>query len=217
MRKIEAKHSKTGQVAVYLRVSTLDQEKGIQSQEMALKAYLEGHGIKDAKWYRDRMSGGTTNRPNFEVMQRDIFAGKVKTVICWKLDRLSRSLRDGINVLCDWLEKDVRVIAVAQQLDFSGPIGQLIASVLFSLAAMERENLRENTKRGMQAAKAKGIKLGKRPKLFAKHIVPLLESGLSLGETARRLGKSRQAVYDALEREDVDLSAVRRASKTTIS
>ena len=90
------------------------------------------------------------------------------SVPCWKLDRLSRSLKDGINILTDWLEKDVRVIATAQQLDFSGAVGQLIASVLFALAAMERENLRENTKRGIAAARARGVRLGKRPKLFAK-------------------------------------------------
>lgn len=215
MIQIKAKNRESGRVAVYLRVSTLDQEKGLQSQEMALKAYLQDHGIEGAKWYWDRMSGGTIKRPGFEMMQRDVFAGRVKTVICWKLDRLSRSLQDGINLLCNWVKQEVRVIAVAQQLDFSGPTGQLVASLLFSLAAMERENLRENTKRGMQAAKAKGVKLGKRPKLFAKDIVPLLTTGLSLGATARKLGKSRQAVYSALEREGIDLDIVRRKSRAT--
>lgn len=190
--------------AVYLRVSTLDQEKGLASQENALSHYLKGHGIAGAKWYRDRLSGGTTKRPAFEQLRKDIFAGNVKTVICWKLDRLSRSLRDGINILCDWLDKDVRIVAVSQQLDFSGTVGQIVASVLFAVAQMERDNLRENTKRGMQAAKAKGVKLGKRPKLFAKDIVPLLEGGMSVSAAARELRKTRQALYNALAREGVD-------------
>jgi DNA invertase Pin-like site-specific DNA recombinase len=68
---------------------------------------------------------------------------------------------------------------------------------------MERENLRENTKRGMEAAKARGVKLGKRPKLFAKDIVPLLESGLSIGEVAEKLNKTRQAIYNSLKRENI--------------
>ena len=186
--------------ACYIRVSTLDQDKGLKSQEKALRDYCENHGLRDVKWYRDILSGATTARPAFEKLQRDIFTGAIHTVVCWKLDRLSRSLKDGIDTLCTWLAGNVRVVSVTQQLDFSGPTGQLIASVLFAVAAMERENIRENTKRGLVAAKARGVKLGKRPKLFAKDIRPLLDAGLSVTATARRLGKSRQAVYDALDR-----------------
>jgi len=195
-------------VAIYVRVSTLDQEKGIQSQEQAIKDYLQGHGIRGVRWYRDRLSGKDTKRPAFERLQRDIFNGQVKTVVCWKLDRLSRSLRDGINVLCDWLEKEVRIVSVSQQLDFNGTVGQMIASVLFAVAQMERENLRENTKRGLAAAKAKGVRLGKRPKLFARDIVPLLQQGLGITAVANKLGKSRQAIYDCLRREGVDVDSL---------
>ncbi|MHB9070953.1 MAG: recombinase family protein [Sedimentisphaerales bacterium] len=191
--------------AAYCRVSTLDQEKGLKSQEKSLQDYCDNHGFTNLVWYRDKITGSTTDRPAFNKLQRDIFDGKIKTVVCWKLDRLSRSLKDGINILTGWLEKDVRVIATAQQLDFSGAVGQLIASVLFAIAAMERENLRENTKRGMAAAKARGVKLGKRPKLFAKDIIPLIESGLSIGEVAERLNKTRQTIYNALKRDKVNL------------
>jgi DNA invertase Pin-like site-specific DNA recombinase len=100
-------------VAAYLRLSTLDQERGIQSQEKAISDYLAGHRLTDVVWYRDRLSGATTTRPAFTKLQRDIFCGKIKTVVTWRLDRLSRSLRDGVNVLADWLEKDVRVVAVS--------------------------------------------------------------------------------------------------------
>ena len=198
-------HKNIKMIAVYCRVSTLDQEKGLKSQEKSLQDYCDNHGLTNLVWYRDRITGSTIDRPAFNKLQRDIFTGKVNTVVCWKLDRLSRSLKDGINILTDWLEKNVRVIATAQQLDFSGAVGQLIASVLFAIAAMERENLRENTKRGMAAAKAKGVKLGKRPKLFAKDIVPLLQSGLSIGEVAIKLNKTRQAIYNALRRENSNL------------
>lgn len=196
-------------IAVYCRVSTFDQEKGLRSQEKSLKDYCDNHELVRLVWYKDKITGSTTNRPAFTKLQRDIFNGKIGTVVCWKLDRLSRSLKDGINILTDWLEKDVRVIATAQQLDFSGSVGQLIASVLFALAAMERENLRENTKRGLAAAKVKGVKLGKRPKLFAKNIVPLLQDGFSIARVSKKLGKTRQAIYDALKRDGVDLARLR--------
>ncbi|QDT52245.1 Transposon Tn3 resolvase [Caulifigura coniformis] len=193
-------------IAVYVRVSTFDQEKGIESQKTVLREYLEAHGMGEARWYTDRMSGATTKRPEFEKLQKEVFSGRVKCIVCWKLDRISRSLKDGINVLTDWIEKDVRVVAVAQQLDFSGTVGQLIATVFFALAQMERENLRENTKRGMYDARLRGARIGKRPSLFAKDIVPLLEKGMSLSGAAKHLKKSRQAVYDCLKREQIDLS-----------
>jgi DNA invertase Pin-like site-specific DNA recombinase len=191
--------------AVYVRVSTFDQEKGIQSQEMALRQYLEGHGVADAVWYTDRLSGATMQRPAFKRLQKEIFAGRVQTVVCWKLDRLSRSLKDGINTLCDWIEKGVRIVAVSQELDFSGPAGKLIASVLFSLAEMERENLRENTKRGLMAAKARGVKLGRRPTIHADDIVTLLRAGLPVAEVAQR----RMGIYKCLRRAGVDPKAMR--------
>ena len=195
-------------VGVYLRVSTFVQEKGLRSQEKALQDYCKNQGFSNVLWYRDKLTGSQINRPAFNKLQRDIFSGRIDAVVCWKLDRLSRSLQDGINVLCDWLKKKVRVISVTQQLDFSGVTGQLVASVLFAVAAMERENLRENTKRGIAAAKAKGVKLGKRPKLFAKNITPLLESGLSISQVSERLGKTRQAIYNALKREGVEISRI---------
>jgi len=188
-------------VGVYLRVSTHDQEKGIESQRHALEEYLSNHGIAGAKWYEDRLSGSNTARPQFQQLQRAIFKGQIKTVVCWKLDRLSRSLKDGITILTDWIADGVRVVSVAQQLDFTGTIGQMVAGILFALAQMERENLRENTKRGMAKAKAAGVKLGKRPKLFACDIKALLEQGMSMTQVAAHLGKSRQACYNALRRE----------------
>jgi DNA invertase Pin-like site-specific DNA recombinase len=196
-------------VAVYCRVSTYDQEKGLKSQEKALQDYCSNLGFGNLIWYKDKTTGSKIDRPAFNKLQKAIFDGKVDTVVVWKLDRLSRSLKDGINTLTDWLKKGVRIIATTQQLDFSGAVGQLIASVLFAVAAMERENLRENTKRGIAAARSRGIKLGKRPKLFAKDIVPLLQDGFSITRVSKKLGKTRQAIYDALKRENVDLDKLR--------
>lgn len=192
--------------AVYLRVSTFDkQTKGMDSQERALKEYCSNHRFTNLLWYKDRLSGATTKRPAFVQLQKDIFKGKVDTVIVWKLDRLSRSLQDGVNVLCGWLKKGIRVIAITQQLDFNGAVGQMIASLLFAVAAMERESLRENTKRGIAAARARGAKLGKRPGKWCEEVLPLIEGGMSVAAVAAKLDKSRQAVYNVLEREGIEI------------
>jgi len=60
----------------------------------------------------------------------------VKTVVVWKLDRISRRLRDGINLLADWCEKGVRVVVVTQQIDLSGAVGRMVANVSFGLAEL---------------------------------------------------------------------------------
>lgn len=205
---MSTKPPKNNTVAVYVRVSTLDQEKGLASQEKAIAAYLAGHGFSQVIWYRDRLSGKDTRRPAFQRLQKDIFAGKVRTVVCWKLDRLSRSMRDGVCVLTDWLERGVRVVAVSQQFDFSGSVGQLVAGVLFAVAQMERENLRENTKRGMAAAKARGVRIGKPRSLPVGSIVQQIRGGQSIGAIAKAMGVSRQGIYSALSREGIELDAV---------
>ena len=66
-------------------------------------------------------------------MQDAIFAGEIDTVVVWKLDRLARNLKEGVNVLADWCQRGVRVIAITQQIDLSGPVGNLIATLLFGI------------------------------------------------------------------------------------
>jgi DNA invertase Pin-like site-specific DNA recombinase len=75
-------------------------------------------------------------RPVFDRLQKAIFTGTVTTVVVWKLDRISRGQRDGVNLLADWCE---RVVAVTQQIDLSGTVGRMVASVLFGLAEIESE------------------------------------------------------------------------------
>ena len=157
--------------------------------------------ITNIRIYRDKMTGSKINRPQLNKLQEDIFLGKISTVICWKLDRLSRSLKDGINLLVDWLDRDIRVIAVSQQFDFNGSVGKLIASVLLGIAEMERQNIRENIIRGMNNARKQGKKIGgKEPKLFADDILKLKKQGLNMSQIAKRLGVSRQACYLAIKR-----------------
>jgi DNA invertase Pin-like site-specific DNA recombinase len=187
-------------IAVYLRVSTNDQENGIASQEAAIASYLAGQGIEEATYYRDRLSGKDLNRPAFEAMQKAIAAGEVRTIIVWKLDRISRNLRDGVNVLTDWLDKNVRVVAIAQQIDFSGAIGKMLAAVLLGLAELERDNLRENTRRGLNAARERGVKLGKPIRIDAASVCELRATGLSTVDIATRLNCSPSGVRQAIAR-----------------
>jgi len=56
------------------------------------------------RWFEDVESGATTRREGLDALQKAIFAGEVKTVVVWKLDRLAQSLRDGIDILSGWYD-----------------------------------------------------------------------------------------------------------------
>ena len=159
---------------------------------------MDGHGITDVRWYLDKgKTGDNLNRPAFEQLQADIFDGIIKTVVVFKLDRLSRSLQDGINTLCGWLDNGIRLVSVSQAHDFKGGTGKLIASVLFSIAEMEQETRRERQAAGIAAAKADGVYFGRKVGTFKgkpKRAGQLRERGLNDDEIANALGISRRTV-----------------------
>lgn len=181
-------------VGVYIRVSTVGQNEAGQRAEVA--KWLAGHGLK-ATYYIDRETGDNLDRPAFTRLQADIFAGAVKTVVVWKLDRLSRSLQDGINTLCDWLGRGVRLVSVTQQLDFAGPTGKLVAAVLFAVAEMEQQTRRERQAAGIAIAKQEGKYQGRKAgtlKADASRARKLQGKGLTGEEIAQALGVTRRTV-----------------------
>ncbi len=140
-------------IACYVRVSTKRQRT--DSQRAEIKRWLDGNGIdlSTVVWFEDKETGKTLCRPAFEKLQKAVFNGQVKTVVVWKLDRLSRSLRDGVNVLADWCERGVRVVSTTQGVDLSGPVGRMVAALLLGVAEIELEYRRERQAAGIRVAK----------------------------------------------------------------
>jgi DNA invertase Pin-like site-specific DNA recombinase len=148
-------------------------------------------------WYEDQETGTTLKRPAFELLQAHIFAGKIKTVVVWKLDRLSRNLRDGVNVLADWAEKGLKIVVVTQQLELNGVIGRTIAALLLGLAEIEHGHIKERQKAGIAAAKARGAYKGRQPgtrKASPERARELATKGNNLNEIAAALGISKRTV-----------------------
>lgn len=183
-------------VAVYIRVSTTEQN--LEGQRLAIRAWLSAHGMEEAEWYEDRgESGEKLSRPAFDRLQRDIFLGKVKTVVVYKLDRMSRSIVDGVNLINDWVNRGIRIISVTQQIDFSGTVGKMIASVLLAVAQMESETRRERQAEGIKAAKLEGKYQGGKPgwrKGRVAEVVKLRRQGLTHLQIAQATGLSRHTV-----------------------
>ena len=139
----------------------------------------------------------TTNRPALDRLQSAIFVGHHATVVTWRLDRLSRTQRDGINLLANWCDAGVRVVSITQQLDLSGAAGRLIAGVLFAVAEMELETMKERQRVGIEAAKERGVYQGRKPgttKAKPARARKLRDKGLTQHEIAAALGVSRTTV-----------------------
>jgi DNA invertase Pin-like site-specific DNA recombinase len=189
-------------VGIYVRVSTAGQN--IDGQKQEIERWLKGNGVANARWYIDKATGNNLKRPAFERLQKDIFNGEIETVVCWKLDRLSRALRDGINVLADWCDKGLRVVATSQMIDFNGSLGKMLAAVLLGIAEMEQEVRRERQAVGIAAAKARGVYFGRQcgtTKATPRRAHQLREKGLTVEEISQAIGVSVRTVFRYLEQQ----------------
>jgi DNA invertase Pin-like site-specific DNA recombinase len=182
----------------YVRVSSRRQNDVGQRAE--IQKWLDANGIdpKKVEWYCDKESGTTLKRPEFARLQADIFRGNVRCVILWKLDRLSRRLKDGITTLADWSERNLRVVVVTQQLDINGAVGRMIAALLLGLAEIENEFRKERQAAGIEQAKKKGKYRGRANgtlKGNPARVVELRDKGLTAHEIGTALGLSLRTVW----------------------
>lgn len=181
--------------AAYVRVSTIGQNEEGQRREIA--KWLQCQGITDVRWYVDKETGDHLDRPAFVQLQGDIFDGSVEAVVVWKLDRLSRSIIDGVTTLAKWCEQGIRVVSVTQQLDFNGALGKMLAAIFFGVAEMEQETRRERQRAGIEAAKERGVYRGRQKgttKATPARARELTIKGLSTEEISKAMRVSRRTV-----------------------
>lgn len=110
-------------------------------------------------------SGGNTERPALKRLMADVRAGRVDTVVIYKLDRLSRSLLDFCKLVEEFDQYKVAFVAVTQQINTSSSMGRLMLNVLLSFAQFEREIISERTRDKIAASRRKGIWSGGMPLL----------------------------------------------------
>ena len=185
-------------IACYCRVSSRRQKN--DSQKAEITRWLRAHGISTSKvtWFEDKETGKTVRCDAFDQMEKAIFDGTIKTVVVWKLDRISRRLKDGINLLADWCERGVRVVSITQQIDLSGPVGRMVASVMFGLAEIELEYRRERQQAGIAVAKNRGVYRGRQKgttKSKPTRAGQLRKQGLTIPEIANALAVSERTVF----------------------
>src|SRR5271168_543768 len=145
----------------YARVSTDDQTPALQLT--ALKKAGCKTIFKD-----DGLSGATTKRPALLRCLKKLEHGDTLTV--WKLDRLGRSLRDLITMLDDLKHRGVKFRSLTEAIDTDTPTGRAMWQMIGVLAELERSLIAERTKAGVAAARVRGVKFGRKPKLTKQQI-----------------------------------------------
>lgn len=148
-------------VAIYVRVSTQEQAKegySIHEQIDRLTKYCEAHGWEVYKVYTDPgFSGADTNRPGLQSMLKDVRRGRVNKVVVYKLDRLSRSQKDTLELIEDeFLDHTVDFVSMSENFDTSTPFGRAIVGILAVFAQLEREQIKERMAMGKEARAKEG-------------------------------------------------------------
>jgi DNA invertase Pin-like site-specific DNA recombinase len=184
-------------VAVYLRVSTADQSH--DSQRAEVLAWLERQAIDPARvvWYVDTETGRVSSRPELDRLKTDVETGRVKTVVVYKLDRLSRDMLHGMELVGAWCKAGVRVASVTQPIDLSGTVGRVIAAVLFGFAELEWTTRKDRQAAGIAVAKSRGVYKGAKPgyrKAKPARAEELRARGLTVPEIATTMGVSVRTV-----------------------
>ena len=176
-------------IAIYARVST--DRQSAESQLNALREYIDKRAWAISKEYIDEgYTGSTTKRPAFAAMMADARKRSFDILLVYKLDRLSRSLKDLIATLDDLHSLGIDIISYDNGLDTTTPTGRLIFNVVGAVAEFEKDIIRERVKAGLENAKRKGKLLGRpplSPRLLAQ-ANQLRKQGLSFRKIGLQLG-----------------------------
>lgn len=173
----------------YARVSTQDQ-----------KLELQRDALKEAKCERvfeDKASGAKATRPG--LTEALVFMRPGDTLVVWKLSRLGRSLKQLIETVQAMQDKGIELKSLNESIDTRTPTGKLLFHVVATFAQFERDNTVENTRAGLEAARARGRKGGRKPVLEGKKLdqarVLRADPKLAVDDICRTLGISRATFY----------------------
>lgn len=195
-RASQTKVCETSMLLGYARVSKADGSQVLDLQRDALRKA----GVKPKRVYEDRASGKREDRPALASCMKALRKGD--TLVVWKLDRLGRDLRDLVNTVHDLSRRGVGFKVLAGQgvnIDTTTAGGKLVFGIFAALAEFERELLRERTKAGLIAARARGRK-GGRKLVLSKAQVRLAQAAMGKPETTvvalcDELGITRATLY----------------------
>jgi len=190
-------------IAIYVRVSTTGQDT--KSQEPDLERWAAAQD-QPVKWYTDKATGKSMDRPGWQKLEAAIRHGNVSAVVVWRVDRLGRTAK-GLTALFDDLrERKVNLVSLRDGLDLSTAAGRLMANVLASVAQYETEVRGERVAAGQARARAEGKRWGGSKPGVSKKVTlaqrQMILAAYGRGEQITAIAKavklSRPTIYSAL-------------------
>ena len=187
-------------IAIYARVSTLNgQNPELQLAE--IREYAARRGWEITGEYVDLgVSGSKESRPQLNRMIQDARRRRFDAIVCWKLDRLGRSLKHLVTTIEDLAAYGVSFVSLRDNLDLSTPSGRLMMHIIGAMAEFERELIRERVCAGLQAARKRGARLG-RPRTYVNpdEIREMRAAGLSWRTIAKQLRIGKGTAFRAVQ------------------
>src|SRR5690606_37679639 len=178
----------------YARVSTDDQNLDLQRDALRLS------GVQEI--YEEMASGKATGRPELNHCLKALRAGD--TLVVWRLDRLGRSLPDLVRIVAELEEKGIGFESIAEKIETTSAAGKLVFHVFAALAEFERNLIRERTRAGLAAARARGRAGGRKPKLDTRQIREIKrlmsDPTIPVSQIAERYKVSRTTIYKVAPR-----------------
>jgi DNA invertase Pin-like site-specific DNA recombinase len=173
----------------YARVSTDDQNLDLQRDA------LQKVGCQVI--YEETASGKNATRVELAQCRKALRSGD--TLVVWRLDRLGRSLPDLVSIIGELEADGVGFQSITEKIETGSAAGKLVFHVFAALAEFERNLIRERTKAGLEAARARGRKGGRKPALTDKAVKEirqlLKDPDIEVTEVAKRYGVSRATIY----------------------
>lgn len=190
--------------AIYVRVSSKTQDH--KSQLPDLERWAESHGVP-VKWFRDKFTGKTMERPGWMKLEQAIRAGEVSQVVVWRLDRLGRTASGLTALFEDLRNRKINLVSIKDGLDLATPAGRLMANVLASVSQFENEVRSERVRAGQAVAKAAGKMWGgskagvpkKVTDVQVRMIREMKRQGESIVGISKAVGLSRPTIYAVLD------------------
>jgi DNA invertase Pin-like site-specific DNA recombinase len=149
-------------VALYLRVSTVDQHPETQLLH-DLRAMAQQRGFQIVGEYTDRISGTKARRPGLDDLLRDGRRGRFQVVLVWASDRIARSVRHFLEVLDEFNRLSIEFVSFRESIDTGGPLGRAVVIIIGAIAELERNLIIERVRAGMRRARLEGRHIGRRP------------------------------------------------------
>ncbi len=177
----------------YARVSTHDQDNAAQL------AALKAAGCE--LMFQEKATGGRWDRPELHRLLGQLRKGDV--LVVWKLDRLSRSLKDVLHLMENIQAAGAGFQSLTEAINTTSPGGRMMMQIVGAFAEFERAMLRERTRVGLENARKEGRIGGRRPKLKEnqqREIVQLVNSGTKTAADAARLFNVHPATISRLIR-----------------